>query len=368
MTNIRLTLALVLPVGLSAAKALGNAVGGDFQIFNPNYSSLDFLSVEPARTLAPGQVTFGGFLDLGTNVVPNLEVRDTEPSRTKIDDTLLSSHVQVGYGVIRNLELGAALPLVLTQSSSSSNYRGEITKSGMSFFRLGAKYTFLTSGTFNLAGMLDLGKGMMKDNPYQGENGSSTVTALLALDSVYREFGFGFNLGYKMRTKSSEVVDPDTGKVPVEPMSSQMIWSGAIRYDLNGKNHALVTELTGATAIGDMVDSSDRGNSSGEVTFTYRHLLGNQIKIFGGLGTEVLKGPGSAGLRFVAGATMTLGTTPLAASFESSSSNNDLSEDEPESKPELDASKIVDDEETTVDMESYELGTPQFPTFDSNSN
>ena len=369
MTHIRRTLALVLPLGLSAAEALGNAVGGDFQTFNPNYSTLDFLSVEPARTLNPGQVVFGGFLDLGTNVVPNIEIRDTTPSRTKIDDTLLSSHAQVGYGLLKNLEIGAAFPMVLSQSSSSTNYRGEITKYGMSYFRLGGKYTFLSNGSLNLAGMIDMGKGLMKDNPYQGENGSSTVTALMALDSEYSEFAVGFNLGFKFRSSSADVVDSETGKVPVEPMSSQVIWSAALRYDLNGKSQSLVTELTGATATGGMVDSSDRGNSAGELTFTYRHLLGDQLKLYGGIGTEVLHGPGSAALRFVAGASMTIGTTPIAMPFQNTSkddSESDLSESS--SQTQKDAASVADDEETTVDMESYELGSPKFPTFDSNSN
>ncbi len=369
MTHIRRTLALVLPLGLSAAEALGNAVGGDFQTFNPNYSTLDFLSVEPARTLSPGQVVVGGFLDLGTNVVPNIETRDTKPSRTKIDDTLLSSHAQIGYGLFKNLEIGAAFPMVLSQSSSSSNYRGEITKSGMSYFRLGGKYTFLSTGSLNLAGMLDMGKGLMKDNPYQGQNGSSAVTALMALDSEYSDFAVGFNLGFKFRTKSADVIDGDTGKAPVEPMSSQVIWSAALRYDLNGKLQSLVTELTGATATGAMVDSSDRSNSTGELTFTYRQLLANQLKVFGGLGTEVLHGPGSAGLRFVAGVSMTIGTTPLAMPFQGGKkddSESDLSESS--NRAQKDASKVVEDEETTVDMESYELGAPKFPTFDNNSN
>jgi len=127
--------------------------------------------------------------------------------------------------------------------------------------------------------------------------------------------------------------------------------------------------LTGATATGGVVDSSDRSNSTGELTFTYRHSLGDQLKVFGGLGTEVLHGPGSAGLRFVAGASMTIGTTPIAMPFQSTkkdSSESDLSDS---SNPaQKDAASVVNDEETTVDMESYELGSPKFPTFDNNSN
>jgi hypothetical protein len=368
MTHIRLKLALVLPLGLSTAKALGNAVGGDFQTFNPNYSTLDFLSVEPARTLSPGQVALGGFLDIGTNVVPTIETRDKKASRTNIDDTLLSSHAQVGYGLLKNLEIGAAFPMVLSQSNSSSNYRGEITKSGMSYFRFGGKYTFLSNGSFNLAGMLDMGKGLMKDNPYQGQDGSSTVTGLMALDSEQGDLAFGFNLGYKFRTKSADVPDQETGKVPVEPMSSQVIWSAALRYDLNGAAQSLVSELSGATALGDMVDSSDRGNSSGELTLTYRHLLANQLKVFGGLGTEIIHGPGSAGLRLVAGVSMTMGTTPISASFQRSRNDASDSEAAESSRNEKDAARVVQDEETTVDMESYELPSAKFPTFESNSN
>jgi hypothetical protein len=65
---------------------------------------------------------------------------------------------------------------------------------------------------------------------------------------------------------------------------------------------------------------------------------------------------------------MTIGTTPISASFPRSKNDDSDSEAAESSRTEKDAARVVQDEETTVDMESYELPSAKFPTFESNSN
>ena len=369
MSNFRSTTKAALLLGLHAKIAAGNVVGGDFQSFNPNYSSQDFLSVEPAQTLAPGQISLSTYLDLGTNVLPTIESRDTQPSRSSVDDTLLSNHYNVGYGLIKNLELGAAFPMIANTSSSSGNYKGEITSNGMSYARFGAKYKLYTFDSYSLAASLDLGKGMMKDNPYQGSTGTSSATAMFVGSATFPSYSFGLNLGYKMRSSSDAVVDSSTQDTPIEPIGSQLLWSAAGRFDIKGKSHAVIAELVGATTMGDMVDKSDRKPSAAEISISYRYAMSERnLQFFGGIGTEVLHGSGSGSLRFVAGASMSIGTSPISGFSSANESaqpqESNLSTDQGELAREK---QVIDDEETTVDVESYELGDAKFPTFENNN-
>jgi hypothetical protein len=374
MSNFRCTTKAALLLGLHAKIAAGNVVGGDFQSFNPNYSSQDFLSVEPASTMVPGQISFGTYLDLGTNVLPTIEARDTEPSRSSVDDTLLSSHLNIGYGVLRNLEVGAAFPMIANTSSSSDNYRGEITANGMSYARLGAKYKVYSFDSYSIAAILDLGKGMMKDNPYQGSTGTTSATGMIAGSATFPTYSLGLNLGYKMRSSSSAVIDEESQDSPIEPIGSQLLWSAAGRFDVKGKSHAVIAEIVGATAMGEIVDRSDRKPTAAEISVSYRYAMSERnLQFFGGVGTEQLHGAGSGSLRFVAGASMAIGTTPLGGTSTISQSTSDdeqpvstteeLAKDQEETPKEK---QYVDDEETTVDIESYELGDAKFPTFENN--
>jgi len=374
-------------------QASGNVIGSDFQLFNANFSGIDFLSVEPSRTLAPGQFAASGFFDVGTNLLPNVEIRDLVPSRTNIDDSIFSLQTLIGYGVVDHLELGVSLPMILAENSSSSNFRGEITSAGFSFFRMAAKYQLFSSGGYGIAAAFDMGTSLMNNNPYTGSGSQTAYTSMLILDAEFENFSLGSNIGYKTRSSGANVVDSESNRYPIEPISSQLLWSAAGSFKIQGQDKLIIGEIVGATALGKVVDDSDRSNSTAEVLISYKHRLNESVQLTAGIGTEVLHGPGSAGLRAVMGASMSFNTTPIGDLYRtkmgtsegtnfrsdmeggSGSSPSSLPSSEPSFLPELpensefsdhggNTSEITPDQyqELSVDDKSYELDiTPKVP-------
>ena len=88
-----------------------NVVGVDTQNFNPITDGLDYVTVHSSKTLEPGILNFGFFLNYAVNSLPNYE-NVSNQSRSKIVDTLLSSDLNFGYGLSSFWDIGFSLPQV----------------------------------------------------------------------------------------------------------------------------------------------------------------------------------------------------------------------------------------------------------------
>ena len=80
MSFVRLSLLLLSLVACMRAQA--NVVGADTQNFNPTNDGLDFVTVHSSKTLSPGLLNLGVFVNYAVNSLPNYE--DTTTDRKSV--------------------------------------------------------------------------------------------------------------------------------------------------------------------------------------------------------------------------------------------------------------------------------------------
>ncbi|MBY0386132.1 hypothetical protein K2X05_13315 [bacterium] len=131
---------LILLILSTPLFVFANVVGVDTQNFNPTTSGLDFVTVHSSKTLSPGVMNFGLFLNYAVNTLPNYE--DTvAQNRFEPRDSLLSMDLNMGFGIMNNWDVGISLPQVLSQTvdENSTALRGQFEQTGINEVRLNSK-------------------------------------------------------------------------------------------------------------------------------------------------------------------------------------------------------------------------------------
>lgn len=283
--------------------AQANVVGADTQNFNPTTDGLDFVTVQSSETLEPGIFNFGFFLNYAVNSLPNYENVSTG-SRTNFTDSLLSADVNVGFGILKNWEVGLSVPYLLAQDvdSDATAFRGEFAETGLTEYRLNTKYRFFGDKDGGVATVLTVNFNQIEDNPFLGSNAGPTFTLELAGDTTVNDYALGANIGYRFR-------DPGTQNptVPVEPMDDQLIVSGAVSYLLENYDLKLIGEVFGSFPVQDQDFASDRDTSSMELLLGIKKDLTTQMALHVGGGTEVYQGSSSPDWRVYTGLNWAIG-------------------------------------------------------------
>src|ERR1700758_2193764 len=94
-------ISLLFAGSLMSSRSSANVVGSDENNFNPTTSGLDFVTVESARTLEPGIINFGFYLNYAINTLPHFDDLKSQ-SRVDLNDSLLFSDLNMGIGLTKN--------------------------------------------------------------------------------------------------------------------------------------------------------------------------------------------------------------------------------------------------------------------------
>lgn len=287
----------VLGFGLIvSSKATANVLGVDTQNFNPITDGLDFVTVHSSKTLDPGVVNFGFFLNYAVNSLPNYE-NISNQSRTDIVDTLFSSDFNFGVGLTRIWDAGFSLPQVHQQTVDSEIFRGQFETAGITELRFNTKVRVLgdsESGGMAMAASMNLNR--IEDNPFAGQNPNPTFNYELVLDKSDGEASYSLNLGYRLRSPG----DPIPG-VPVLPFGNQYIASGAISYLISSWDTKLIAEIFSSFPAQSDEFTSDRDLSSMELLVGMKMDLSHTLAFHAGGGTEISHGTGSPDWRIYSG-------------------------------------------------------------------
>lgn len=297
-------LASPLVSGFLTSESLANVIGSDMQNFNATTNGIDFVTVESSTTLEPGIFNFGFFMNYAVNTLPYFEATETIQSRSKFNDTLLGADLNVGYGVIKNLDLGLSLPQVVTSSVKTESWNGKFRDNGNTEVRANVKYRLLgdEQGGLALQGIVNFNR--TKENPYTGDSDSPIYSVvLIGSKQVTKEVGLGINLGYRWRKPGEPLADAD----PIKPLPNQYIWSTAANYLLESIDSKLIAEIFGSSPVKHLDTNSDRTASSAEALFGIKHDIDTNIAIHGGIGTELAMGLSSPDWRLYAGVNWTFG-------------------------------------------------------------
>ncbi|MCB0364526.1 MAG: OmpA family protein [Bdellovibrionaceae bacterium] len=302
MMKRSMSLLLTLGVWFWSSPAFGNVVGVDTQNFNPITDGLDYVTVHSSKTLEPGIINLGVFLNYAVNSLPNYE-NVSNQSRTDFVDTLFSSDLNVGIGLTRNWDAGFSMPQVHAQSVDSDVFRGEFENTGVTEFRLNTKVRILGNpidGGVALVATMNLNQ--IEDNPFAGTNPGPTFNFEAIWDHSFGDTTIAANVGYRLRNPG----DPIAG-VPVNPFGDQYIASVGASYLMPQWDTKLIGEIyTSFPAESDQF-ATDRDHSSAELLVGIKTDLRHDLALHVGGGTEIIHGTGAPDWRVYTGLNWNIG-------------------------------------------------------------
>lgn len=278
---------------MNAANA--NVVGADAQNFNPTTNGLDFVTVQSSETLKPGIVNLGIFINHAVNSLPYYE--QTNGTRTNFTDSLTSLDVNAGIGLMKNWDIGASMPQVLSQQvDDGTGTRGEFASTGITEFRLNTKFRFYGDADEGIAIVLSSNHNMISNNPYSGRNAGPTWNLELVADTTIERWSIGGNIGYRMRSKGTKIA----GSI-ADPLGNQFIASAAASYHFPEYSTKVITEIFGAMPAETSTSFGDRSLSSFEWLVGLKHDINTNLAVHVGGGTQLMQGVASPDWRLYAG-------------------------------------------------------------------
>ncbi len=279
-------------------------VGVDTQNFNPTTNGLDFVTVHSSQVLDPGIFNLGLFLNFAVNSLPQYE---SEGSRTKLSDTLLSSDLNFGIGLLPNWDMGISFPAVLNQNVSSGldGARTEFSQTGFTEIRANTKYRLWRSpeDKWGLAGVLSANLNRIRNNPFLGQDAGPILNLEMALDHrLDSGWVLGFNAGRRWRQTGERIAE-----VPIDPLPDQWLASLAASYFFTSFDSKLILELFGAVPAQSHSQSTSKELSTAELLVGVKRDLRHDIAIHYGGGTQLSKGTASADWRVYLGVNWAMG-------------------------------------------------------------
>ena len=286
---------------LCAAGARANVVGADVQNFNPTPDGLDFVTVQSSETLKPGVVNLGFFLNLGVN---SLTYYQGDPqTRLNFNDSLLGADFNVAIGLIKDWEIGASFPQILTQSiSSDAGTHGELAQTGNTEIRLFTKYRLWGDDSGGFALVLSSNFNRIENDPYAGSGAGPTVNVEAAADTTAGRYAIGGNVGRRFRNSGS----PIAGAI-VRPLKDEWIASVAASRLIEDTNVKVIGELYGATAADSGQSVGDRASSSIEALLGTKWDVTTNWAVHSGVGAGLVLGYAVPDWRVYAGVNYAFG-------------------------------------------------------------
>ena len=286
----------------ASSTALANVIGAGTQNFNPTTDGLDYVTVQSSKTLEPGVFNLGGFFNYAVNSLPYVD--SNVQTRTQLNDTLTSTDLSIGVGVLPFLDVGVSLPAVIAQTvEKRSGVRGDFAGTGNTEVRVNAKARFAGDEQTGFAAVGTINFHRTTNDPYAGENPGPTYNLELVADHAFNKLlSTALNVGYRMRNSGPSVRDS-----LIEPMKNQFIASAAASYLFENIDTKLIGEIFGALPAEDQGTNPTRNMTSAEMLLGIKHDINNNLALHLGTGTELAQGVSSADWRAYAGLNYTFG-------------------------------------------------------------
>lgn len=237
----------------AAVSARGNVVGNDTQNFNPITSGVDFITVQGTRTLAPGVLNLGYFVNGARDVLP--DTLNAAGERLSSAGLLTGQDVNIGYGVTGTLDVGLNIATMLSQTTDRTEPGAQFSKTGLNEIRANAKYSLLARRPVGVALIGSVNFNQVRNNPFLGKDGGPTANLEVAVDAEIGNFVMALNAGYRARDSGGALEDS-----LYKPISDQVIGSVAVSRYLPGLDTKLIGEVFASRQV-----SSDGGLQAHDV-------------------------------------------------------------------------------------------------------
>ena len=293
--------ALSLLVVFLSCPAFANVVGAGTQNFNPITDGLDYVTVHSTKTLKPGLFNLGLFANYAVNSLPYVDT--STQSRTHFNDTLTSTDVSLGVGLLPAWDVGISIPAVISQTFDNQGTYGNFTRNGRTETRLNTKYRFAGDDNGGLAAIGTVNFLATEDDPFAGHGAGPIYNLELALDHAFSNILTGaINLGHRWRSPGTPV-SPSF----IDPMRNQFIASIGGSYLFENTDTKLIGEIFGAIPAQSQSTNESRNLTSMELIAGVKHDFTNELAAHAGVGTELIQGVSSPDWRVYAGLNYTFG-------------------------------------------------------------
>ncbi len=283
-------------IGSISTAAFANVTGPDAQNFNPTTSGMDFVTVQSSETLEPGIFNLGLFVNYAVNTLPYFGGTQSQ-NRGHINDSLLMSDLNLGLGVLPNLEVGFSYPRLMRQTVSNQGARGQYGITGNTELRFMTKFRFFQEENSGSALVLSTNINRTKNNPFVGQDPKPTVNVEIAMDHRFSGFVAGLNLGRRFKQPGKPIPGSN-----ITPSDDDWLASAAVSYLWQAIDSKIILEVFGSrSAEKNKGNATDRKRSSLEFLGGVKHFLTNELALHVGGGTELIHGASSPDWRAYAG-------------------------------------------------------------------
>ena len=287
--------------------ANANINGSDTQNFNPTASGTDFVTVSSSRTLGTGNFSLGLFIDYAVNTLPYFSdsAGPSNDNSKGYNDAITSGSIQASVGILPFWDLGISIPGVINQSvNNKQDYHGQFETMGVTDIRLSSKFNLWHNDASGLALLVSSNFNQIEHNPYSGLGSQPIINAELIADTRISDFTFSVNGGYRFRKDGNPYIT-DNGNKPIDPVTNEIIASGAIQYQIPDTKAQLIVELFGSKPGNDFSSLSARSANILECSGGMRYYYTDSIALHIGAGSELIHSLSSPDFRVYSGITWT---------------------------------------------------------------
>ena len=290
-----LLLSVIVSVSVRA-----NVIGSDVQNFNPTTDGLDFVTVHSVRTLRPGLVNIGAFLDYASNPLP--DALGVGQNKYHVSDKVLSADLHFGLGLTERWSIGLAFSSLLSGTVDNSTLASYFQQQGLTDIRGTTKFRFYSTKTFGLAGVLTANLPQLQNDPFYGGSTNSIYDFELASESQLGSYLWAVNLGYRLRNPGS--MKP---QYPYEPVGNEVLASTALAKRIGTTNWTGIGELYAGVPVASTTSYSQSQLTSLEALAGVKYFGIRNINFHGGVAAAILHGIASPDYRLYIGLNWTPG-------------------------------------------------------------
>ena len=146
---LRLSLGINLTIFSMPNSIFANAVGNDFQNFNPTSGGVGFVTVHNSKTLKKGVYNLGLYINHAINPLPEFD--DENEGRGGQRNSITGLDLNMGIGLSKNLDIGINLPATIGQTTEAENERVQFAERGLNEIRVNSKYRLINGDGWCLA-------------------------------------------------------------------------------------------------------------------------------------------------------------------------------------------------------------------------
>ncbi len=265
---------------------IARAQGFDTEIFKPGTSSTSYLSQESASVLPAWTVNLGASLNI---VSEPLVLRDPDTGDALMNGVVVSgrrgAYLTAAIGLFDRLEVGVALPMVLSQDGQGDLLQNspDLNSASLGDVRLTAKAGLFCKGNMRLAASIAATLPAGNSNALYGEEGISAAPQVVA---GWQRGPASISLNFGVHLRETMTLDALT-------IGDELTAGAGAQFEVMDRRAWLLAEAYTRSALTDATAE----NSPAEALLGLRAALWGPYQVQAAVGAGIGRGYGTPALR-----------------------------------------------------------------------